>query len=141
MRGGQPNGRKWREVICRFDEQEREAGILSERFYSGQRDGQVTVRDGVGGTKRLPLVPGARLFKQGEKGLSRPDSAPQCMQIALTLLADALADETYARETHEYFSRRVVALFPERWTITRSRVLAYVNMIEQEKRAGVAAGI
>jgi hypothetical protein len=41
--------------------------------------------------------------------------------------------------TYEYFSRRVVAQFPERWTITRSRVLAYVNMIESEKSAGFGA--
>jgi hypothetical protein len=34
----------------------------------------------------------------------------------------------------------VVALFPERWTITRSRVLAYVDLIELEKRADPAAG-
>jgi hypothetical protein len=43
-------------------------------------------------------------------------------------------------ETHEYFSRRVVALFPERWTISSSRVLAYVDMIEHEKRTGLAPG-
>jgi hypothetical protein len=29
----------------------------------------------------------------------------------------------------------VVTLFPERWTITRSRIVAHINMIEAEKRA------
>ena len=27
---------------------------------------------------------------------------------------------------------RVVAIFPDRWTITRSRILAHVNMIEHQ---------
>lgn len=47
-------------------------------------------------------------------------------------------DETRAIETFEYFSRRAVALCPPRWTITRSRVVAYVDIIEHEERAGVA---
>jgi hypothetical protein len=33
----------------------------------------------------------------------------------------------------------VVALFPERWTITRSRVRSYVDLIEREKLANLAA--
>jgi hypothetical protein len=113
---------------------------LTERFYSGQRDGQVTVRDGIGGAKKRPLEPRFVLLKHEEKGFARPRDGSGSAQIALTLLADALGDEAYAIETHEYFSRRVVALFPERWTISRSRVLAYVNMIELEKRANPTAG-
>jgi hypothetical protein len=103
---------------------------LSERFYLGQRDGQVTVREGNGGARR-PLPPRYVWLKHGADG-----SGPA--QIALTLLADALGDEARAIETHEYFSRRVVERFPQRWAITRSRVLAYVHMIEHEKRADLA---
>jgi hypothetical protein len=111
---------------------EREVRILTERFYSGGRDGQVSVRDGVSGTKKRLLEPHSVSFEHAE--VSGP------AQIALTLLADALGDEAHATETHKYFSRRVVALFPERCTISRSRVLAYVNMIEHEKRANPLAG-
>jgi hypothetical protein len=52
----------------------------------------------------------------------------------MALLADALGNEARALETHEVFSRRVVALFPERWTISRSRVLSYLSLIEFERR-------
>jgi len=104
---------------------------LVERFYLGQRDGQVTVREGNGGARR-PLPPRSVLLKH------RADGSEHA-QIALTLLADALGDEARAIATHEYFSRRVVARFPERWAITRSRVLAYVEMLEFEKRADLAA--
>ena len=43
-------------------------------------------------------------------------------------------------EAHEYFSRRVVTLFPQRWTITRSRILAYVDMFELENRMRTHGG-
>jgi hypothetical protein len=41
-----------------------------ERFYSGQRNGPVTVREGAGGVKKRPLEPRSVLFKQGEKGIA-----------------------------------------------------------------------
>jgi hypothetical protein len=113
--------------------------ILTERFYSGRPDGQVTVRDGVAGAAKRPLEPRSVLFKHREKGFARTGHGAECAHIALAILADALGDEAYAMRTYEYFSRRVVAQFPERWTITRSRVLAYVNMIESEKSAGFGA--
>ena len=108
---------------------------MPERFYSGRRDGQVTVRDGIRGATKRPLEPRSVLFKRGEKGFASPGDTSA--QIALTILADALGDEASAIKTHEYFSRRVVAQFPDRWTISRSRVLAYVNLIEYEKCAGM----
>jgi len=51
-------------------------------------------------------------------------------QLALALLADALGDDERAQRFHQDFNRRAVSLFPDRWTITRSRILAYVNVIE-----------
>jgi hypothetical protein len=35
---------------------------------------------------------------------------------------------------HQDFSRRVIPLFSKRWTISRSRVLAYVDRIEAERK-------
>jgi hypothetical protein len=110
--------------------------ILTERFYSGRPDGQVTVRDAVAGSTRRPLQPRSVLYKHRQNGFVRTDDGAECAHIALAILADALGDEAYALRTHEYFSRRVVAQFPDRWTISRSRVLACVNLIEHEKRAG-----
>ena len=106
--------------------------MLTERFYFGQRDGQVTVRESNDDAKR-PLPPRSVPLKQGADASERA-------RIALALLADALGDEARAIATYEHFSRRVVARFPERWTITRSRVLAHVKMIEHEKRADLAVG-
>lgn len=108
---------------------------MTERFYSGQGDNQVKVRDGIGGTQKRPLEPSFALLKHGTDGPVRLGDGRA--QMALALLADALGDEARAIKTHEYFSRRVVTLFPARWTITRSRVLAYVDMIEHEKRANL----
>jgi hypothetical protein len=108
---------------------------VTERFYSGQRDGQVVVRDGVGGGLKRPLVPRDVLFRQGERGFVRPSVGTGQSQIALTLLTDALGDEARALERHEQFSRRVVALFPERWTITRTRILNYLAIIEFEQQS------
>jgi hypothetical protein len=109
---------------------------VTERFYSGQRDGKVMFRDGVGGAPKRPLVPRDVLFRQGERGFMRPSDGTGQSQIALTLLADALGDEARALEIHEQFNRRVVALFPERWTITRTRVLSYLAIIEFEQQMG-----
>ena len=44
---------------------------MSERFYSGRRDGQMTVRDGIAAANKRPLPPRAVLFKHGEKGLTQ----------------------------------------------------------------------
>jgi hypothetical protein len=86
------------------------------------------------------MTPQHQSWGWGENGLAQPGDRSGPAQIALTLLTDAVGDQARAMETHEYFSRRVVALFPERWTISSSRVLAYVDMIEHEKRTGLAPG-
>jgi hypothetical protein len=36
----------------------------------------------------------------------------------------------------KHFSRRVVVQFSKRWTISRSRLIAYIGMVEHEKRTG-----
>ena len=108
---------------------------MTERFYAGQQDGRMTVRDGIGRAEKHPLGLRSVLFKRGTQQIATPSDGSGHAQIAFTLLADALGDEARAIEAHEYFIRRVVALFPERWTITRSRIVAYINMMEAEKRA------
>lgn len=100
----------------------------------------MTVRDGIGGAKKRPLEPRAVLFKHGKEKFAQPSDSSGRAQIALTLLADALGDEARAMQAHEYFSRRVVTLFPQRWTITRSRILAYVDMFELENRKPTYGG-
>jgi len=51
-------------------------------------------------------------------------------QLSLALLADALHDDARALKLHHRFNRRVVTLLPARWTITRSRILDYADLIE-----------
>ena len=129
----------WQTLDCRASKAAREVKSVTERFYFGRPDGQVTVRDGVVGSTRRPLEPRSVLYKHRQNGFARTDHGADCAHIALAIVADALGDEAYAMRTHEHFGRRVVALFPDRWTISRSRVLAYVNMIEREKRGDPAA--
>jgi hypothetical protein len=107
---------------------------MTERYYSGERDGIVTVRDAGGDGAKRPLQCrfDHRKYITGRAGENSNDT-----RLALTLLGDALDDEGRAVEAHEHFARRVISLLPPRFTISRSRVLAYVNTMEQEKRAQV----
>jgi hypothetical protein len=102
---------------------------MSEVFYSGEQHGLVTVRQGE--TKR-PLDPRLDLQKHSPDSFAwdKGDAGPA--QLALALLADALQSDARALQLHHRFYRRVVTILPDRWTITRSRVLAYVHMIEQQ---------
>jgi len=58
-------------------------------------------------------------------------------RLAFDLLADALDNHVPTREVHDYFVRRIVPLLPERFTISRSRVRAYVERIADEQRAAI----
>jgi hypothetical protein len=57
------------------------------------------------------------------------------------LLADALQNDARALRVHHDFNSRVVPLFPKRWTITRSRIVAYVDRIETEHNSIAAPSI
>jgi hypothetical protein len=57
------------------------------------------------------------------------DSAPA--QLSLGVLADALHNDACAHR----FNRRVVTMLTARWTITRSRILDYADMIEHPAAA------
>lgn len=58
-------------------------------------------------------------------------------RLAFDLLADALDEQAPSGEVHDYFVRRIMPLLPERFTISRSRVLAYVERIAEERLAQI----
>lgn len=95
----------------------------SERFYCGKTSGEVTVREG-GLTRRLEPTDRLDLsvFTWGR-------NATGAEQLALALLIDALGDDEKARRFHQAFSRRVIANFPKGWTITRTRIVAHINLM------------
>ena len=101
---------------------------MAERFYSGERDGAVKVRDQGGETRPLQCRFDYRKYMTDRAGKN-----PDHTRLALTLLGDALEDEQRAVEVHEYFMKRVIPVLPPRFTISRTRVLAYVNEMESEK--------
>jgi Family of unknown function (DUF6166) len=103
---------------------------MAERFYCGEAPRQVIFREGA---ERQPLDPRFDLRKHSSTGFAwGSGSAGSAQQLALALLADALRNDARALDVHQDFSRRVIPLFPGRWTITRSRILAYVDRIEAE---------
>jgi Family of unknown function (DUF6166) len=106
---------------------------MVERFYCGEAPGKVTVREGA---EKRPLDPRLDLREHSSTGFAWDDGdgAGPALQLAVALLADALQEDTRALRVHHDFSRRVVPLFPKRWTITRSRILAYVDRIDAEHK-------
>jgi len=105
---------------------------MAEIFYSGQRDGQVSVREG---TNKHPLDPRFDLRKYSPPGFAWGEGPTVSPQLSLALLADALRDDARALQLHHRFNRRVVTLLPARWTLTRSRILDYAEMIEHSAAA------
>jgi hypothetical protein len=109
----------------------------AECLYSGDRlAGQVTARVGgpsSNGGRKLPLEPREDLRPHSGFAWGDDDRATAQLSLSLALLADTLSNDERALRLHEAFSRRVVSLFPERWTISRSRILAHVGMIEYEQ--------
>jgi hypothetical protein len=67
------------------------AAIMGERFYSGEEDGQITVReDGV----RTVLDPRYDLKSEGSAEAFKSGTA-WSMQVSLALLAHATGDDTH----------------------------------------------
>lgn len=93
-----------------------------ERFYSGKASGAVTIREG-GSTRVLEPLHG----REGTFTWGRNETGRE--HLALALLVDALGDDEMARRSHQRFIRRVIVNFPERWTITRTRIIAHVNLM------------
>lgn len=102
---------------------------MAEVLYSGQHKGRVIVcESGI----RRPLDPRFDLGVHFPSGFGRGKKDDGQAQLSLALLADALGDDSRALRLHHAFNSRVVAIFPDRWTITRSRIVAYVDMIEHQ---------
>ena len=106
---------------------------MAERYYSGDAFGQVSVREGftaADGSNRAKLRPRHDLHRYPAANFSWGSDSPGQLQLSLALLADALGDDERALKFHQDFSRRVVSIFPDRWTITRARIVAHANTIE-----------
>ena len=101
---------------------------MAEIFYAGEQAGQVTVREGK--TKR-PLDPRFDLRKHSPPGFAWGNGNSVSAQLSLALLADALQNDARAVRLHNRFNRRVVTMLPARWTMTRSRIIDYADMIER----------
>ena len=100
---------------------------LKERFYASGLNGQVTVREVIDDkwflNGRNDLRNYSETFEWGR------DSAG-ATQLSLALLADALDNDARAQLLHQSFKDRVIVGLPERWTITRSRIIAHAKMLE-----------
>lgn len=102
---------------------------MIERFYSSERDDTLAVRDGDG-----PKRPLHNRFDYRVHMTERARLASRA-RLAFDLLTDALDNHVPSREVHDYFVRRIMPLLPRRFTISRSRVRAYVERIADEQRA------
>jgi Family of unknown function (DUF6166) len=100
-----------------------------ERFYCGKPFGKVTVR--AGGSIRV-LEPCPELSQQERLPFTWGRDPSGASHLALALLKDALTDEAEAKRFHQRFSHRVVAILPDRWTISRTRIIAHVNMMKHQ---------
>lgn len=67
-------------------------------------------------------------------------SATGATQLALALLADALCDDAEERRLHQHFHYRVITNFAGSWTITRSRILARVRIMNYKSGGQPATG-
>ena len=112
---------------------------MAESFYSGRED-RVIVREGERSWSldlRLDLDPdGQTCFKWGREH-------PENRRLAVALLADALNDSKLALSLAEAFTARVVIMLPQRWTMSRARVLSFIRIITEESfdQAALAAPV
>ena len=101
---------------------------VDEVFYCGDHANAVTVRQGRG---RRPLDSRGDLRKHSSDGFTWGDGRDGQAQLSLALLADALQDDQRALDLYQEFATRVVTTFPDRWIISRARVRAHADRIDQ----------
>jgi hypothetical protein len=101
---------------------------MTERFYSGRED-HVSIREG---QQLLPLNARLDLDPEGQTVLKWGRANSKGKRLAIALLADALSDDRVAVDLAEAFTARVVAMLPERWTMSRTRILSFVEIIKRE---------
>jgi hypothetical protein len=70
-----------------------------------------------------------------------PENGKLSDGLSYALLADALDNDARALRLHHAFRRRVGSILPDRWTLSRSRIRAYADMIEQYQEVGIDAGV
>ena len=104
-------------------------GPIAARLYSGAKE-RVIVREN-GTTK--PLNPQIGSDHDEEGGFSWGSTSPAGKRLAMALLKDALEDDKRAAELADLFNARVISILPERWTMTRERILSYTEMMGREK--------
>ena len=107
-----------------------ERRTADEVFYQGDYAKGVTVREG--GARRS-LDPRHDLCQHPRTEFTWGNRAEAANQLSLALLADALQNDTRALRLHHKFTSRVVTIFPDRWTISRSRIRAHADTIEQNQ--------
>jgi hypothetical protein len=101
---------------------------MPERFYSGRQDG-VMLREG---DQWKPLDLRLDLDRDGESQFKWGRQTRLGNRLSVALLADALGDDKIAIDLAEAFTTRVVVMLPERWTMSRARVLSFVEIIGRE---------
>jgi Family of unknown function (DUF6166) len=100
---------------------------IATRLYFGRKEG-VVVREN--GTSR-PLDP--QVDTDGGKNFSWGSESPAGKRLAIALLKDALEDEKRASELADIFNARVISILPERWTLTRERILSHTRVMAREQ--------
>jgi transcriptional regulator with XRE-family HTH domain len=120
----------------------RRSMAVGERLYCGRPVGAVTVLTmeadrAARTTAELALRLDLRNHSPTGFAWGYGGSGPA--QLALALLADALGDDARALRLHQHFKSRVVVTMPERWSITRSRILAHVAILEDRAALGRTA--
>lgn len=100
---------------------------IASRIYSGRGSGVIVRENGT--TKSLsPRVDGG----ENQSGFTWGSAGASGKRLALALLADALENDQRASALAEVFSARVISILPDRWTMTRARVLAYADLLARE---------
>jgi uncharacterized protein DUF6166 len=110
------------------------ASAANEIFYSGDQFDRVTVREG---QARRPLNPGSNMGRSLGLDGAGPETGKLSDGLCYALLADALDNDARALRLHHAFRHRVGSILPDRWTLSRSRIRAYADMIEQDQDVGI----
>jgi hypothetical protein len=99
---------------------------VATRLYFGRREGVVVRENGAS----RPLK---QLDPNGQSNFNWGSAGPAGKPLALALLTDALEDEKRASELADTFNARVISILPERWVLTRERVLSHTRVMAREQ--------
>lgn len=76
---------------------------------------------------------GPHVDTDGQGNFSWGSESPAGKRLAMALLKDALEDEKRASELADIFNARVISILPDRWTLTRERILSYAAVMARDK--------